>query len=112
MPFVVYAERKEIREMAEKREVDGVVISLLTASGSTVLKGKFELSSETRKRYGTDATSITLEAEGGMRKAKIELETADLIEALVEGGMTADDLRLYADIADGKGFDGVRIIEG
>ena len=94
--------------MADKREVDGVVVSVLLDQGSAVMKGKFELSSESRERYEVKVTSITLETED--RMVKIELETAALIEALIEGGMTADDLRLYADIADGKGFDGVRIV--
>jgi len=64
------------------------------------------ITAETRIRYGAKATSLKAfvaeKADEGDVEIEIEVDTDDLFEALLKGGLTADDLRRYADIADGK----------
>ncbi len=82
------------------KNVDGIIMNIRREGKKSLkLEGEFEVSSETRERYGIGATSLSVKST--TTGIKIEMNTADLIEALVDGGMTADDLRFYADVADG-----------
>ena len=58
------------------------------------------MSSETRERYCTDFTSLTLKSENGNQEFTIGMDTDALMVALCQGGLTPDDMRNYADIID------------
>jgi len=57
------------------------------------------IQTETRRKYGEQATKLIVGASDDLT-LEIEVTTSDLMEALVKGGLTADDLRGIADWVD------------